>query len=390
MEGFKIVFKGLPFTPEMNQVIFVENGYHQLANKVMRSHYSSLKSGFELYGHDFIYLPMIYEDEAFCKQMLYYAPYLKLEALRKDGLSSGLLLDYMVHPENREMIKPALLFNAQEEGDEWVFCGLFLDDEILKTSDIGEQLPKLVMLEIAIKNDDGIRYRIGSDEEISPSMAAEDSESCYKKTSEAEKHRRKLEADAEKGWFEDIFKNLNVDVSYNECFQDEETEDVDDILRDLERTIRALRAKGISLMAIHELIDKQEPLSRMVITNDFRIFLPEYGNLEVEMGELPKALYFFFLRYPEGIPFSYLPDHATELLNIYRQLRPGTAESRLQETINKLVDPLENRINENIARIRQAFVKKFDIHLARNYYVHGKAGENYGISLDRDLVSWED
>ena len=162
------------------------------------------------------------------------------------------------------------------------------------------------------------------------------------------------------------------------------------VLRELRMTVQKLRLEGVSLMAIHEFIDKQEPLSRMVITSDYRIFLPDYNDMEIEMGALPKAIYFLYLRYPEGIIYEHMQDYYNELLNIYRQLRPNTDEARLNLTITKVVNPLGNALNENIARIRKAFVEKFDEHLANNYIITGERGSQYSIPLDRDLIIWEE
>ena len=164
----------------------------------------------------------------------------------------------------------------------------------------------------------------------------------------------------------------------------------EDVLRELRMTVQKLRLEGVSLMAIHEFIDKQEPLSRMIVTPDYRIFLPDYNGMEIEMGALPKAIYFLYLRYPEGIIYKHMQDYYTELLNIYRQLRPSTDEARLNLTITKVVNPLGNALNENLARIRKAFVEKFDEHLAINYIVTGERGSRYAIPLDRDLVVWEE
>lgn len=162
------------------------------------------------------------------------------------------------------------------------------------------------------------------------------------------------------------------------------------VLRELRTIVQRLRLEGVSLMAIHEFIDKQEPLSHMTITLDYRIFLPDYNNLEIEMGALPKAIYFLFLRYPEGIIYKHILDHHSELLNIYRQLRPNTDEARLNLTITKVVNPLGNTLNENLARIRKAFVEKFDEHLASNYIVTGERGSLYSIPLNRELITWEE
>ncbi len=33
---------------------------------------------------------------------------------------------------------------------------------------------------------------------------------------------------------------------------------------------------------------------------------------------------------------------------------------------------------------------KFDERLARNYFIHGEKGQPYIISLDQELIKWED
>lgn len=79
-----------------------------------------------------------------------------------------------------------------------------------------------------------------------------------------------------------------------------------------------------------------------------------------------------------------------ELLNIYRQLRPNTDEARLNLTITKVVNPLGNALNENFARIRKAFVEKFDEHLAKNYIITRERSSTYSIPFDRNLITWEE
>ena len=60
-----------------------------------------------------------------------------------------------------------------------------------------------------------------------------------------------------------------------------------------------------------------------------------------------------------------------------------------QQSVEDLTDPTKNRINEHCARIRAAFLEKFDDYLARNYYITGKRGEAKSISLPRDMVKWD-
>ena len=59
-----------------------------------------------------------------------------------------------------------------------------------------------------------------------------------------------------------------------------------------------LRELGVSEESIGELMRPARPLSRLYITSDYRIYLPEYGNAEVTLGPLPKAVFILFFRHP--------------------------------------------------------------------------------------------
>ena len=109
------------------------------------------------------------------------------------------------------------------------------------------------------------------------------------------------------------------------------------------------------------------------------------------MTPLPKAVFLLYLKHPEGIMFSYLPDFREELMDIYKKIKgPFFNESSAKKSIEDVTDPLSNSINEKCSRIREAFVSKFDEHLAKYYYIDGKRGEPKKIALPRMLVKWEE
>ena len=161
------------------------------------------------------------------------------------------------------------------------------------------------------------------------------------------------------------------------------------LLEDMDVRVQKLRAKGINEWTFRSLFKTKAQLSRLVITKDYRILLPDYNDIEVKMEPLVKAVYFLFLNHPGGIIFKELADYREELLNIYKKLKPMGLNKRTIQSIEDVTNPLLNSINEKCARIRSAFVKEFDESLAKNYFVSGERGEAKKIALPRDLVIWE-
>ena len=180
--------------------------------------------------------------------------------------------------------------------------------------------------------------------------------------------------------------DTDADESFNSQ-QDEEN--IDDLLEEVRERIAKLRQRGISEYILEQLIHPEDRLSRMVITKDWRIMLPDYNNMEIKMEPLVKAVYLLFLLHPEGIAFKSLPDYRQELTEIYAKLRPLGLSDRAMQSIEDVTNPLHNSINEKCARIRGAFLSQFDNHMAKSYYIDGIRGEAKKISLPRRLVTWE-
>ena len=161
------------------------------------------------------------------------------------------------------------------------------------------------------------------------------------------------------------------------------------LVKEVMERIAKLRELGISVAVLEQLIHQEDTLSRLVITKDYDIYLPDYHNMEIKMAPLSKAVFFLFLRHPEGIIFKHLPDYNDELLGIYSQLKDGMISSTHRKSIDDITNPFNNSINEKCARIREAFVSKFDERLANHYCVDGPRGEAKKIDLPRDLVTWQ-
>ena len=179
----------------------------------------------------------------------------------------------------------------------------------------------------------------------------------------------------------------------NENYADNMFESLDQQTRTklhlFKKQVIELEKLGVPLNLLENIIHQNDKLSKLVITKKHEILLPDYNNMVIKMEPLVKAVFFLFLKHPEGIVFKYLPDYREELIYIYRDLRPLGLDDRSLHSIEDVTNPCLNSINEKCARIRAAFVNKFDEHLAKNYFITGERGEAKKITLDRELVIWE-
>ena len=167
------------------------------------------------------------------------------------------------------------------------------------------------------------------------------------------------------------------------------TDEVADIAQEIRERIAMLREMGMGRKFIKSLLDDEPKLSRLIITKDLRIVLPDYNYMEIKMEPINKAVFFLFLRHPEGIVFKHLPDYRKELAELYQMIKPLGLNERAIQSIEDVTNPLLNSINEKCARIRGAFISQFDESLAKHYYINGNRGEAKMIDLSRDLVIWE-
>lgn len=184
--------------------------------------------------------------------------------------------------------------------------------------------------------------------------------------------------------------------------------DMKDIAENVKKEIEQLKEGGYYELLLHTLgsdtvdelrrVKLNPTLSRLVVTDDYRIVLEDFGK-EVKMTPLQKTLYIFYLRHPEGIEFKLLSAYYDELLEIYKVLSNREDLKKQQESIRRLVDVTDNAINEKCSRIKEAFLKVTDDFIARNYYIvqkkeHYWEGNSHysklskAILIDRNLVEY--
>ena len=163
------------------------------------------------------------------------------------------------------------------------------------------------------------------------------------------------------------------------------------LIDEVRSKIKQLKQLGIDELVLRKLVlpNSRPVVSKLLITNDFRIILPDYNNMEIIMRTLPKSVFFLFLKHPEGILFKNLPDYKYELIAIYKKISARENTMKMEESIDDIVNPALNSINEKCSRIREAFISKFDESIAQNYFITGQRATPKKITLNRDLVTIE-
>lgn len=138
----------------------------------------------------------------------------------------------------------------------------------------------------------------------------------------------------------------------------------------------------------NDLDSQNEQISRIIIDKDGRIFLPDYSPMEIKMQYLPKTVFIFFLIHEEGIEFKSMYNYVQELYEIYQivALEKNTEASKIRQTIENLVEPVNNRIYENCSNIRRSLSEVVPIPLMDMYCIIGKRGEKHRIKIDRLLI----
>ena len=127
--------------------------------------------------------------------------------------------------------------------------------------------------------------------------------------------------------------------------------------------------------------------SPLTVSGDMKIYLPELNEIQLRMTPLATTVYILFLCHPEGIRLKDIADYRHELTEIYSMVKPGASEAMASASIDELVNPMGNSLNEKLSMIRRS-VKRYilDKQMAEHYVIKGRRGELYRIALDSKLI----
>ena len=177
------------------------------------------------------------------------------------------------------------------------------------------------------------------------------------------------------------------------------TEQLDDntkeLVKDIENRLTELKDSGQLLFLIpilKDLLNKQSQkidfnsISKIEIDYQNKIHLPFFKK-EVELSHLTKAIYFLFLKHPEGINLKELVNYKKELLTIYTSVSNQLDYDKMAKSIDDVINLETKAIYTHLSRIKSAFYKIMDASFAKYYIVSG-SGEDERIVLfnTKDII----
>ena len=346
------------------ELIYVASEEDKELTDLFESNPDVLEGWGKMIGFHVIYLPLLMKRLANKEVLQYRAPYLSEAEINNINIGNDFMLRFLDNPSDRTRIKQ----------------GFIRTEDIHRGTD-GNDKATNRFYPISSRSNEPIADQLHN---ISKQINNETRQAALPSYKNREWFVHKDILDDEQRYYKEPPKD--ADNQFNSQLGDES---INDLLEEVKERIAKLRQRGISQYILEQLIHPDDRLSRLVITKDYRIMLPDYNNMEIKMEPLAKAVYLLFLKHPEGIMFKYLPDYRKELAEIYNRLRPLGLTDRAVQSIEDVTNPLLNSINEKCARIRGAFVGQFDDHMARHYYIDGRRGEVKKIALPRNLVVWE-
>ncbi|WP_035669380.1 hypothetical protein [Flavobacterium sp. 83] len=190
-----------------------------------------------------------------------------------------------------------------------------------------------------------------------------------------------------------FFKNENDRIEEYDCMIDNSPEyyayqnlddDTKEKVLEIQSQLRELRDSGQLLFALPILKDilnseankiNLNSVSKVLIMSNYRIVLPYFDNLEIQLSHLTKAIYILFYNNPQGINIKELYKYRKELLDLYSNISYQIDYDKIQQSIDDLVNPESKAIYTHISRIKTAFYKQMYYVYAKNYIV---AGKNFG------------
>lgn len=352
--GLKEIFidRDLPFRPSFRNYIYIEPTFDTRVYDYFKKHIVEINSKNEY--HQILYFPLYVEKELAA-----------IVKYNRPGIESRILKNLVDSATNVNKIYEAIQLHIKElsSGNKITTPCLLKYEDSTNIEDYRFSLYPLVY-----KDDNQFGQLIQSIFDVP----------CYDSGIRYSTIEESLDV---------LESSISEKIDPNEKYNWADKHSITELASEIQERIKKLQLMGVSDFTIRSLIKLPEAkLSPLLITPDYRFFLPAYNNMEIIMPTLSKVVYIFFLRYPAGMRFKELIDYRDELLQIYSTISNRENYDKMKQSIEELVDSTRNSINEKCSRIRAAFINQFADDIAHNYYITGSSASPKLISLDRNMI----
>lgn len=182
--------------------------------------------------------------------------------------------------------------------------------------------------------------------------------------------------------YDEMYRNYVEEMESDRLLYDEETLEM---LGKFQSLAEKLRRRGVPLKRLQQEIEYMGILfPKLVITKGYRMLLDDGEIHEIVLDMHTKALYFLYLRYPDGLTRKELEDHIDELIHIYKVLagKQEIAPSKVS-ALKKMAAQEDNSFNVSCNRIKKEFLKYLEEDVAYFFYINGGQGAAKRIVMPR-------
>lgn len=182
--------------------------------------------------------------------------------------------------------------------------------------------------------------------------------------------------------YDEMYRNYVEEMESDRLLYDEETLEM---LGKFQSLAEKLRRRGVPLKRLQQEIEYMGILfPKLVITEGYRMLLDDGEIHEIVLDMHTKALYFLYLRYPDGLIRKELEDHIDELIHIYKVLagKQEIAPSKVS-ALKKMAAQEDNSFNVSCNRIKKEFLKYLEEDVAYFFYINGEQGAAKRIVMPR-------
>ena len=132
---------------------------------------------------------------------------------------------------------------------------------------------------------------------------------------------------------------------------------------------------------------EKKPLtpSKISISDNGIIYLVDY-DIVLNMPELWKTLFIFFLKHPEGVLAVNIGNYAEELKDIYKKCRPKAKNEMVNAAISNLVHHDGASFNQTRSKLNKMIKDLLKEPRCNFYTIDGAKNNPYLVTIERDLV----